>query len=448
MPNDLPPPAPDRDLPRLTQLQQPIQQQLQQHIQQQPQHRITFADYMDRALYQPGGYYHQAPGIGPNVGPNLGSGGPTAGDFITSPHLCADFGELLAIQLLEMWEHLGRPQPFQIVEMGAGHGLLAVDILRYLLREAPQLARDDRPENSLDYRIIERSPSLQNSQRQQLQASGLPPSLIQAIRWHTWEDLPHESITGCFLSNELIDAFPVHLVEVAATSAAPGSPGEQEPGLGGQGPGEQGQARCLKEVYVTWDGDRFSPILGELSDPALADYFAAFAFGLEQYPIGYRTEINLAARAWIDQVANKLARGYCLTIDYGYTAERYYQPSRRGGTLQCYFQHSHHNDPFTHVGQQDITAHVNFTALEQWGTAAGLESLGFTQQGLFLMALGLGDRLQALATEATDIRAIQQMIQRREQLHQLINPMGLGNFGILIQAKGLSPAARALPLQG
>ena len=391
-------------------------QGLSQHIRQQPHQRISFAEFMDWALYQPGGYYSGSPGIGPQ--------GQTAGDFVTSPHLCADFGELLAVQLIDMWERLDRPQPFQVVEMGAGHGLLAVDILRYLSREAPQI--------SLDYKIVERSPLLQRSQQQQLKA-GLAPQLLDNIHWHSWEDLSDQSITGCFLSNELVDAFPVHLVEVQGAETN----------------------RKLVELQVEAsdaDGSAeksgFTFVPGELSEPELEGYFSRFALPLTAYPEGYRTEINLAAQGWMERVASKLARGYCLTIDYGYKAERYYQASRRGGTLQCYFQHSYHDDPFINVGQQDITAHVNFTALEQWGEAVGLQSLGFTQQGLFLMALGLGDRLQALASDATDIRAVGQMIQRREQLHGLMNPMGLGNFGVLLQAKGLSSAELDKPLKG
>ena len=389
----------------------PLVSQLIQHIQQQPQQRITFADYMDWVLYQPGGYYSDRPGIGPTATPQ----GQTAGDFVTSPHLCADFGELLAVQLIEMWERLDRPEPFQIVEMGAGHGLLAVDILRYLSREAPDMV--------LDYQILERSPGLQRSQQQQLK-TGLDPQLLENVQWQTWEDLSDQSITGCFLSNELVDAFPVHLVEV------------------------QGAERQLLELYVQCNDAGFGWVLGELSQAALAEYFERFALPLEAYAEGYRTEVNLAAQSWMEQVARKLKRGYCLTIDYGYKAERYYQASRRGGTLQCYFRHRFHDDPLVNLGKQDITTHVNFTALEQWGEAAGLETLGFTQQGLFLMALGLGDRLQSLASDATDIRAVGHMMQRREQLHGLMNPMGLGNFGVLLQAKGLRDNERSHPLQG
>jgi SAM-dependent MidA family methyltransferase len=139
-----------------------------------------------------------------------------------------------------------------------------------------------------------------------------------------------------------------------------------------------------------------------------------------------------------------LQRGYILTIDYGYPAHRYYSPTRSQGTLQCYSQHAHHSDPYRAIGRQDITAHVNFTALEQYGELVGLETLGFTQQGLFLMALGLGDRIADLSTPNPDI-PVQDILRRRESLHALINPMGLGNFGVLLQAKGLhAPQERKL----
>jgi SAM-dependent MidA family methyltransferase len=149
--------------------------------------------------------------------------------------------------------------------------------------------------------------------------------------------------------------------------------------------------------------------------------------------------VNLVALDWIATVAEKLDRGYVLTIDYGYPAQRYYQPSRSQGTLQCYYQHSHHNDPYIYVGDQDITAHVDFTALQRYGEQCGLETVGFTQQGLFLMALGLGERFTQLTqTEATSSEDLHDRLRHRDALHQLINPMGLGGFGVLIQSRGFT----------
>jgi SAM-dependent MidA family methyltransferase len=163
------------------------------------------------------------------------------------------------------------------------------------------------------------------------------------------------------------------------------------------------------------------------------------------YEDGYRSEINLAALDWLSIVADRLQRGYVLTIDYGYPASRYYHPRRSQGTLQCYYHHRYHNNPYVNIGRQDITAHVDFTALERWGEDCGLETVGFTQQGLFLMALGLGNRIAALSHQQIPLS---QLLQRRESLHQLIDPTGLGNFGVLIQSKGLSEPETAQPLTG
>ncbi|NEQ71302.1 MAG: class I SAM-dependent methyltransferase, partial [Symploca sp. SIO2D2] len=143
------------------------------------------------------------------------------------------------------------------------------------------------------------------------------------------------------------------------------------------------------------------------------------------------------------------------TIDYGYSAERYYLPARHQGTLQCYYQHRHHDDPYWNVGQQDITAHVNFTALERQGELCGLQKVGFTKQALFLMALGLGNRLTALSA-FDEVRGqaiatgkdVLTIMQRRQVLHQLIDPMGLGGFGVLVQSKGLTEEEGKIELKG
>lgn len=364
-------------------------------------HRVTFADYMELALYHPQHGYYAA------TANQIGA----LGDFFTSPHLGADFGELLAEQFVQMWHMMQQPNPFTLVEMGAGQGLLAADILHYL--------RDRYPEfyTCLDYIIVERAAALIAEQQRQLhdlQTSGLH------LSWRTFAEIPSQSITGCFFSNELVDALPVHQVIV-----------------------ESGQ---LREVYVTVANqasasDRpFAETTGELSTSRLTDYFKLIDIDLlsARYPVGYRSEVNLAALDWMATVADRLKQGYVLTIDYGYTSDRYYHPNRNEGTLQCYYNHAHHSDPYIYVGQQDITAHIDFTALMRQGELCGLSTIGFTRQGLFLMALGLGDRIAALSqSQATDIQTIQTTLRRRDALHLLANPMGLGNFGVLIQGKGI-----------
>lgn len=371
-------------------------------INSHPQKRITFAEFMNLALYHPEHGYYATNQV--NIGPQ--------GDFFTSPHLGADFGELLAEQFYQMWEVMGCPTPFNLVEMGAGQGILAGDILRYLHKHHFEFF------SALDYIIVEKSSALRQEQQQRL--SNFP------LRWCDWEEIPLNSLIGCCFSNELIDAFPVHQVVW-----------------------EKGE---LKEVYVSLSKEgEFVEVIGEASTNRLFEYFDLVGIDFTQnaYPDGYRTEVNLLALDWLSTIADKIKCGYLLTIDYGYPAHRYYSLGRSQGTLQCYYRHSHHNDPYINVGQQDITAHVDFTALEKWGELCGLRRLGFTQQGLFLMALGLGDRISAISdSDASNFQDIQKVLQRRDALHQMINPMGLGNFGVLLQCRGLSEEEIAQPLQG
>ncbi|QLE57383.1 class I SAM-dependent methyltransferase [Nostoc sp. TCL26-01] len=353
-----------------------------------PQQRITFAEYMDMVLYHPEyGYYAS----------NAVKIGLQGGDFFTSVNLGSDFGELLAEQFVQMWEILGKPVPFYLVEMGAGQGLLALHILQYTQQKYADLFA------GLQYLIVEKSPGLRQEQQQRLQ--DLP------VHWCNLEDITPNSITGCFFANELVDAFPVHQFIV--------------------------EDRELREIYVTLGEDgKLEEVTGEPSTPQLAAYFNLVGIDLAcgGYGDGYRSEINLAALDWLSIVADRLQQGYVLTIDYGYPASRYYNPRRSLGTLQCYYQHRHHDNPYVNLGQQDITAHVDFTALERWGESCSLEKVGLTQQGLFLMALGLGNRIAALSHQEIPIS---ELLKRREALHQLIDPTGLGNFGVLIQSKGL-----------
>lgn len=355
-----------------------------------PQQRITFAAYMELVLYHPQYGYYATKAV------NLGR----QGDFFTSTHLGADFGELLAAQFAQMWEILGYPQPFTLVEMGAGQGILAADIVTSLQQHYSKLFA------ALEYIIVEKSIALRQEQQQRLGNF--------SIKWHSLEEIPSASIIGCCFSNELIDAFPVHQFVI--------------------------QDRQLWEVYVTTAKNEWQEVIDVPSTARLSEYFDLVKIELPSsaYPDGYRSEVNLAALDWLSIVADRLQRGYLLTIDYGYPASRYYTPVRSHGTLQCYYRHHRHANPYINIGRQDLTAHVDFTALENWGETCGLNKVGFTQQGLFLMALGLGDRLAALSTNAN--QSVQQVLQRRDALHQLIDPMGLGGFGVLVQSKGLTQA--------
>lgn len=377
-------------------------------IAESPQHRITFSKYMDLVLYHPQYGYYATHTV------KIGA----QGDFFTSPHLGADFAQALAEQFVQMWQIL-QPKLFTLVEMGAGQGIIAVDVLKYLqLRYHDFFA-------ALDYIIIEKSTALKQEQQQRLQ--GLP------VRWCSLEELSLASVTGCCFSNELVDALPVHQIIL-----------------------HQGQ---LREIYVALQGSRgsrgvplFMEVIDELSTPQLTKYFDLVGINLADsgYQDMYRSEVNLAALDWLNTVADRVQRGYLLTIDYGYPASRYYSSTRDQGTLQCYYKHQHHSNPYVNIGRQDITAHVDFTALERWGEVCGLQNLGFTKQGLFLIALGLGDRIAALSTNEATVEAqgLRALLQHREALHQLIDPIGLGGFGVLIQSKGLTGAETAQTLQG
>jgi SAM-dependent MidA family methyltransferase len=363
-----------------------------------PQQRLTFAEYMDLVLYHPQhGYYTSQVAIG------------SKGDFFTSSSLGKDFGELLAEQFIETWQILGQPKPFTLVEMGAGTGRFTADVLTYLAQEYPSIL------NSLQYLIIERSPGLIAQQK-----AFLAPFSDINIAWKTWHEIAPLSLVGCLFSNELVDAFPVRRIAL--------------------------ENECLKEIYVTYRDRQFIEVTDEVSTSQIADYFNLVGITIpsKEYP-DYQSEVNLAALEWLDTIASKLQRGYLFTIDYGYSAQKYYHPQRYSGTLQCYYQHRRHNNPYINIGKQDLSAHVDFTALERQGERNQLIKLGFTQQGMFLMALGLGDRLSELSSGKYNISEI---LKRRDALHQLIDPTGLGGFGVLVQTKGLSEAEKARSLQG
>ena len=361
-----------------------------------PQKKITFAEYMNLVLYHTDYGYYSSGKV------EIGS----RGDFFTSSSLGEDFGQLLAEQLWEMWQIMNYPVPFNIVEMGGGNGSTAYDILKYLSTAHPDFSQ------AIEYILVEESPELIKKQQTALKSL----SKIE-ITWKTWQDISDNSIVGCCFSNELVDAFPVHLITL--------------------------KNKQLQEVYLTKEEDNLTEIYGEISTSKLPEYFelVGIDFPAEEYPENYRTEMNLAALEWLASLSRKLKKGYIITIDYGYPALKYYHPQRYQGTLKCYYQHRHHNNPYVNLGYQDITTHVDFTALEQQGKLCGLEKIGFTQQGMFLMALGLGDRLNELSSGKYNV---QQIFQRRDALHQLINPTGLGGFGVLIQGKKLLESEKLL----
>ena len=346
---------------------------------------IPFVRFMELALYHPQfGYYMRPP---EQTGERIGWGG----DFYTSSDVHPILGRALAAQARQMDEILGRPTPFTIVEMGAGKGLLARDCL------AAILAQQDSFASRVRYVLIERSPAMQELQRRNLAPWLNEPGLV------TWveglDGLAPQSVTGLFFSNELIDAFPVHRIQVATEQT--------------------------EELCVDYRDGRFVECLKPLSTAALDQYLQRLN---TTWPEGYRTEINLLALDWMEQVARRMDRGFVVTIDYGHTAQDLYGPERKDGTFLCYFQQLTNEDPFTRVGEQDMTAHVDFTSLATAGEAAGLTLTGFTNQMSFLMGLGVEDLLAQLEPESPEFRAA---------LH-LIKPDGMGRtFKILVQHKGI-----------
>ncbi|HEY8491521.1 MAG TPA: SAM-dependent methyltransferase [Dehalococcoidia bacterium] len=345
---------------------------------------IPFRRFMELALYHPQhGYYSgdRAP-MGRHA------------DYVTSPELHPIFGALVGRQAAEMWEALGRPPRFDVVELGPGTGALARDLLRWARARPDFLA-------ALRYRLVERSAPLRERQRRTVAEAEPDPD--RAV-WEAEETLAPGSVTGCILSNELVDAFPVHLVEVH----------------GGR----------LQEVYVTWEGGRFRETLGEPSTPELEAYFRWVGVRPAE---GNRAEVNLAAPRWMRWAGGLLARGFVLTFDYGYEAAELYAPWRRAGTLLCFYRHAATDDPYRRVGRQDITAHVDFTALTLAGREAGLEPLGLTTQAAFLSALGIGEALRSPGLE------LEEFFARRRAVADLIDPAGLGRIRVLVQAKGTGP---------
>ncbi len=345
---------------------------------------MTFARFMELALYHPTFGYYTGGGAGEDkVG--------WEGDFYTSSDVHSAFGQALARQLRQMDELLHQPDPFTVIEMGPGKGLLARDILHAAAGAESSLLDRWR------YVLLERSPAMRAAQR-----STLGSSLAEAGRV-TWveslAELDHERIVGVMLSNELVDAFPVHRVT--------------------RHHGE------LREIVVDVEGDRFRERLAPLSTPELARYFERLGLTLEE---GQIAEVNLEALGWMRSVGRILRQGFVITIDYGHVAEDLYDAVRRRGTLLCYHRHRVVDDPYERVGLQDMTAHVDFTSLAMTGEDAGLTTTGFTNHMGFLTGLGIEEVLQQLDPGSREF----------ESVVQLLRPDGMGRtFKILIQHKGV-----------
>lgn len=359
---------------------------------------MTFARFMEMTLYDKdhGYYMTQAVEQDQSLRDRIG----WKGDFYTAPELSPILAKTLVQQVLEIDAQLGHPPTFTFVEMGGGNGTFAADFLQQCLIVAPDFL------NRLCYSLVERSPYLQSVQQSRIR-EGIGNRSEGQLTWVSSVDqLDLDSVTGVMFSNELVDAFPVHRVRF--------------------------DSQDLQEVFVDYQGGQFVQQFGPLSSPKLGEY-------VEQHGVvfneGQVSELHLAAARWMFHVARVLRRGIVITIDYGHTNSDYYAADRKDGTLVCYHQHAVSTNPYARVGEQDMTAHVNFSALAKAGKESDLMPLGFTTLANWLMGLGVEVMVENQDPESQEVQV----------LSQLLRPHGMGTtFKVFVQQKGME----ATSLQG
>jgi SAM-dependent MidA family methyltransferase len=343
---------------------------------------VTFAEYMDACLYHPEhGYYTKA-----QQEPRR--------DYFTSVNTGPLFGRLLARQFHEMWEQLERPHEFVLAEGGAGVGTLAAQILDFAADEFPEFYA------ALQYVAVERSAARRALQSESLRAN------FAGDHFSVASELPAEMSCGCIFSNELFDAMPVHrLVR---------------------------EGHDLRELYVALGPNGLCEQTGPLSSAALGEYFGGQGIALEE---NQQAEVNLQACDWIEDAGKRLKRGFVLTVDYGHEASELYDQRHMRGTLLAYHRHRASEDFFRAPGEQDLTAHANFTALDRWGERGGLIRTGFTSQSNFLMALARQNDFADLQSEKM---SESEQARARLLFKTLIYPEGMGEtFQVLIQHKNV-----------
>jgi SAM-dependent MidA family methyltransferase len=291
---------------------------------------ISFENFMDLALYHPEKGYYNLP-FNP-----IGS----QGDYYTMPHMTPVFGAMMARQLAELWEKLSRPEIFTVVELGAGNGHLCRSVLQYAKCV-------DGFAKAIQYVIVEQSSQMC------LRAKEIVPSSV--LFYQSASHLPE--FTGCVLSNEVFDNIPFSVVV---------------------------RKNELMELYVGYDQD-FIEVYRPASEKVKA-FVHEMAPGL---PNDFKMEVSLKSLELLHLIAAKLLKGFMITIDYGYTSHELLHESKRKGTMTCYHRHKVHDNPFIHVADQDITCHVNFSALTRYGELNGLEFAGYVCQPNFLRPLGV-----------------------------------------------------------
>ena len=340
--------------------------------------KLTFAKFMDLVLFAPDeGYYSSGSRLSPSV------------DYFTSPQAHPIFGALLYRQLEQMWDLLEHPHPFTVLELGGGNGLLARDLLIAAADSKSSFS------DSLQYIVSDRQEGML---LQSAHASGAQKVITN--------QLPFRKMVGCIISNELLDAFPVHRFRI-----------------------HSGQ---VQELYVGSDGNgELVEVTGIPSTPLLAQRLRDLGIRLED---GFVGEINLNLRSWMEDVSQTLDRGFVITIDYGHLAHVLYSKQRSSGTLRCYYRHTLNSNPYAHVGDQDITSHVDFTTLIKEGDRRGVHTIGLTTQATFLSNLGAAEFHRALTARdmPQSIRSANQMAIR-----SLLQLEGLGGLRVLIQGKDI-----------
>ncbi|MDO9101355.1 MAG: class I SAM-dependent methyltransferase [Candidatus Nitrotoga sp.] len=336
---------------------------------------IPFSRFMELALYAPGMGYYSAGAR------KFGA----AGDFVTAPEISSLFGRTLARQLVEI---MAQSTP-HILELGAGSGKLAVDILGELERQ------NSLPER---YDILEVSADLRGRQQVLLQAR--LPHLIDRVHW--LDALP-DSISGVLIANEVLDALPVHLVRWTDANIV-------ERGVASKGENFVWQERLPENSMLLEIAQQI-----KVPDDTLSD-------------------VSLAVRGLVSSLSERLNQGMLLFIDYGFGAREYYHPQRTQGTLMCHYRHHAHDDPFFLPGLQDITAHVDFTAVAEAAIDAGLHLYGYTTQAYFLINGGITDLLAE-----TDSENIRDYLPLSAQLQKLTSPAEMGElFKIIALGKGVN----------
>ena len=338
---------------------------------------MPFARFMELALYAPGGGYYRGASSRPG----------REGDFLTAPELHPIFGQTLAQGIEEIWRRLGEPAPFVVREIGAGTGALAVAMLDGLPDAGSPLL------DAIVYEPVEVDARRLESFASRLEAAG------HGARHRTPSSDP---IVGVILANEVLDALPVHRV--------------------------RRRAEELREVAVDVDPDGgLVEVEIPPSTPRVATYLADAGIELVD---GQTAELALGLEAWIAAIAADLERGVLLLIDYGAPAETLYDPvRRRDGTLRAYVRHQVHDDPYRHVGRQDLTAHVDVTAVERAAHAAGLTTIGITTQAEALMGLGIEAHLQAI--QADPATTFEDYALVRSALMRLLDPAAMGGFRVM-----------------